>query len=264
MPEQSQTTIITEISPNDRQAEINYITVPDGIQYDLPTKPWVLFDSKKEDGVTKYVFVKMPAYEEGMTIEYADLPEFDEVAKKMHEEMFENRNNKHDMSHRFTTNIFVKEDGNGILKIIDKNTQNINKHIFEFTPEIELNLKTKYLLTDNDIKYLKNEYISYDKSICIRELIKHKAANLSQSHINRRADFYEICPGCIGSNHAESVALTTMKNKGSLDLLKGATSLVGGHWWSCDYCQKGMKDVGIKKVILSKNWVKNYLQIRDL
>jgi|GEM_PF-4672207 len=260
----SQAQIINEISPADRQAEISYITVPEGIIYELPAKPWVLFDSKKVDGATKYVFVKMPAYEDGMTIEYANLPEFDEVAKKMHDEMFKNRQNKHDMSHRFTTNIFVKEDSTGDLKIIDKDTQNINKHIFEFTLEIELNLKTKYLLTDKDIEYLKTEYVAYNQSICIRELIKHKAANLSQPHINRRADFYEICPGCIGSNHAESVALTTMKNKATIGLLQGATSLVGGHWWSCDYCQKGMIEAGVKKVILSKNWVKNYLQIKDL
>lgn len=259
-----QINVTTEISPADRQAEITYITVPDGVKYDLPVKPWVLLDSKKVDTVTKYVFVKQPAYEDGLTIEYADLPEFEQIAKKMHVEMFENRQNKHDQSHRFTTNIFVKENSAGNLEIIDKDTQNINKHIFEFTTEIEENLKTKYQLTQADVDNLKQEYTVIDKAICIREFIKHQAPNLSQPLINRRADFYEICEGCTGSNHAESVTLTVMKNKGTLNLLQGATSLVGGHWWSCDYCQKGMKAVGINKLIISKNWAKNYLGVKEL
>lgn len=261
----SQVIITKELSPADRQAEITYITVPDGVKYDLPTKPLVLLDSKKIDGATKYAFVKMPAYEDGMTIEYSDFPQFDEILEKAHLDSLEARSNRNYISTRLTATLFFDEaKGANQESVIAVGTQIVDRHEFDFNQPLINLLEETYNLNSNDISFLQHSFTPLNHSVCIRELIKHEAANLSQPNINRRSDFYEICPGCSSHNHSEAVTIKTLLDENKLEVINGATAYLYGHWWSCTPCETKMKNAGVNKVIISKNWAKNYLQIKDL
>lgn len=72
---------------------------------------------------------------------------------------------------------------------------------------------------------------------------------------------YEICPGCHFDNHSERNAIRMAEERGLKDQLKGATVYLYNHWWACEQCTTKLKSFGIKKVILSRKWTKEFLEI---
>jgi len=88
---------------------------------------------------------------------------------------------------------------------------------------------------------------------------------------------YEINPGSDPENHSEARALyryfgvqkeadylQALKdpvNSQKVQDLQNSTCYLYGHWWSCKDCSRKMEAAGIKKLILSKEWVKKYLNL---
>lgn len=72
---------------------------------------------------------------------------------------------------------------------------------------------------------------------------------------------YDLCEGCNPKNHAEAKAIVDAIKNGHKDQLQGATAYVWGHWWCCEPCTTAMINAGIKQVVLSKNFTREFLQI---
>jgi len=74
---------------------------------------------------------------------------------------------------------------------------------------------------------------------------------------------YEICPGCHPRNHSEVKAIKKAKAKGVYELLNSSVDYLYNHWWACEYCDKYMREAGVKKIIFSKTWTRNFLKIKS-
>lgn len=72
---------------------------------------------------------------------------------------------------------------------------------------------------------------------------------------------YDLCEGCNPKNHAEPKAIANAIENGHKDVLQGSTAYLWGHWWCCESCTNAMIDVGIKKVVLSKEFTKKFLSL---
>ncbi len=72
---------------------------------------------------------------------------------------------------------------------------------------------------------------------------------------------YELCEGCHPKNHSEAKAIGKLVESGRGTELQGATAYLYGHWWCCPSCYEKMEQVGIEKVVLSKEWTKQFLKI---
>lgn len=75
---------------------------------------------------------------------------------------------------------------------------------------------------------------------------------------------YELCPGCHPDVHSEAKALrSSVENKTSKQLI-GATNFLYNHWWVCEDCSKKMEEAMISKVVLSRKWTREFLNIKEL
>ncbi len=72
---------------------------------------------------------------------------------------------------------------------------------------------------------------------------------------------YELCEGCHPKNHSEAKAIGNVVESGRGSELQGATAYLYGHWWCCPSCYEKMEQAGIEKVVLSKEWTKQFLKI---
>jgi deoxycytidylate deaminase len=245
-----------EISLNDRQAEILRLTSEYPLdKKDFPTRPYLLLDTLKNDNGYQYIFLKQP-YWGDIEMEYSDFDDLEDLIDQKIQTMLDNRIHQNYKSIRNTGTVFFNDH-----ELIGVGLQDVNKHVFDLNEVMVKMLETKYSLTKEDIKILQLKHQEYSDSICIREMIKLEAHNLSDTKINQREDFYEICPGCTNDNHSESNALLSVIRENNLPKLKRASALVYRHWWSCKHCQEKLIRAGIKKIYLSRRWAKEYLQI---
>lgn len=88
---------------------------------------------------------------------------------------------------------------------------------------------------------------------------------------------YDLNPGNHPSNHAEAralfsylgvenetdydQALISPQQQAKVNLLRGATCYLYGHWWSCQDCSRKLHKAGISKLVICKTWVQEYLQL---
>jgi deoxycytidylate deaminase len=73
---------------------------------------------------------------------------------------------------------------------------------------------------------------------------------------------YHMCNGNhLPENHSEPKAIRNAMQEGNSKLLNGATAYLYGHWWSCKDCSDAMEKAGIKKLYLSREWTKEFLQV---
>lgn len=70
---------------------------------------------------------------------------------------------------------------------------------------------------------------------------------------------YEHCEGCSNDNHAEPRVVKDALAKGYN--VEGAVCYLWGHWWCCEPCIKTLLANGIKNVVLSRKWTKDFLGI---
>lgn len=66
-------------------------------------------------------------------------------------------------------------------------------------------------------------------------------------------DSYELCKACGGGNkyHGETTVLTEMQRRQIP--IEGSTMVVGGHYVSCDGCQKAMQQLGVANAVALQN-----------
>ena len=93
-----------------------------------------------------------------------------------------------------------------------------------------------------------------ESGVCFRERLR-KAGKLETGQS------YEICEGCNQNNHSEILAIQKALQNHFEEDLKDSTAYLLGHYYSCSNCSKKLEEVGIKEIIVSKKWVKNYLEV---
>lgn len=70
---------------------------------------------------------------------------------------------------------------------------------------------------------------------------------------------YEHCEGCSNANHAEVRAIRKAIENGFNP--SGSTCYLWGHWWCCEPCATALVAAGIKQVVASRKWTKEFLGI---
>jgi len=95
-----------------------------------------------------------------------------------------------------------------------------------------------------------------NKDICIREELKAKGLVKSGEYWDKEGKI--ICEGCMSTNHSEYLAVQKAKYASDLN---GGTCYLYGHYWSCQNCQEALKSIGIRRIVMCKDFVKNFLNI---
>ena len=146
---------------------------------------------------------------------------------------------------------------------------------FEFIKSQINQEKTKYklelpvtgsMLVKDQNRLTKTQDLSKHKlenvgdNICVRE--KLRKAGLVKSGEYYDQNNQVICDGCFGTNHSEYVAVEFAKEQ-NLDFANG-TCYLAGHYWSCQSCQKSLKSIGVRNIILDKDFVTKFLGILSL
>jgi deoxycytidylate deaminase len=70
---------------------------------------------------------------------------------------------------------------------------------------------------------------------------------------------YDRCPGCRPPNHSEQQALAQAAHEDKDENLPGATAYLYGHWWSCQSCTQALETAGVKRIVFSKTWTRDFL-----
>lgn len=168
----------------------------------------------------------------------------------------------------------------------------------------EIWLKLPYKPNGFTITYEESEYLDIAKEVMIKESLDKNmpngsvfvrdghivasGANGSDFHLQREKEMllqdqnysakgcirkernistgqrYDLCPGCSTKNHGEAKIILKLQALGKADLLKNSTNYLYGHWWCCQSCCGMMEESGVAKVVLSKSWTKNFLNLHPL
>ncbi len=195
-------------------------------------------------------------------LEYSVSPYFDELQK-----LEDEQRNKFGYKGFVTSSMFVKND-----QVIISTAQDVSKHILQ-TPTDQkwwTMLQSMYNLEDSKIQEIKQNLpkVLEESGLDVREALKQFI------HIPTGTG-YELNPGSHEDNHSEAKALydffrvsneqefdqaiTDPANLEKLEQLRNSTCYLTGHWWSCKDCGRKMAKVGVKKVIINKNWVLKYI-----
>ncbi len=166
-----------------------------------------------------------------------------------------------------TGSMFVKDN-----QVITATAQDVSKHIMQ-TPTDQKwwsMLQSMYNLEDSKIQKIKQNLpkVLEGSGLDVREALKQFITIPSGTG-------YELNPGSHEDNHSEAKALydffgvnneqdfdkaiANPANLEKLEQLKDSTCYLTGHWWSCKDCGRKMAKVGVKKVIINKNWVLEYI-----
>ena len=70
---------------------------------------------------------------------------------------------------------------------------------------------------------------------------------------------YDLCEGCSNANHSEPRVVKNARDNGCDPA--GATCYLWGHWWYCEPCSRALYDAGVRKVVASRKWTKDFLGI---
>lgn len=249
--------VVECISPKEKGAKIFFINKKLGEQGESAEisqdRTIIYLDTVNHKGNTYEVWIKQP-YVGSIPVVYDEVELYSSILDTAIAEMINSRVNKKYASIRVTGTLYEKHG-----EILGYGTQDINRH--EFTTSDNLIKKLRALgLNDADIEDIQGVIAKSDNSLCVRELIKFEAKNLSNPNIVTHEDFYGLCAGCDFSNHSEAQAYTHMSEEQKAKL-PGSTAYIYSHWWSCSRCTDLLEQLGIAKIIVSKKWTWDYLEI---
>ncbi len=170
-----------------------------------------------------------------------------------------------------TASAFVKDK-----QVICWGIQDVSKHILTVPtdPQWWQQLQALFKLTSGQLEDLKVKLADRlpSSGLDVREVLKQFLPIPSGTA-------YELNPGSHEDNHSEALtlyqffgvgseaeldeAIADSNNQEKLNLLRGSTCYLHGHWWSCADCGRKMAKVGVKAVIMNQLWVNHYLYTKQ-
>ncbi len=170
-----------------------------------------------------------------------------------------------------TASAFVKDK-----QVICWGIQDVSKHILTVPtdPKWWQQLQALFKLTSDQLEDLKVKLADRlpSSGLDVREVLKQFLPIPSGTA-------YELNPGSHEDNHSEALtlyqffgvsseaeldeAMADSNNQEKLNLLRGSTCYLHGHWWSCADCGRKMAKVGVKAIIINQQWVCNYLDTKQ-